>query len=69
MKKTQFCMKCGQQLDLDFEEKWKHGRCPACKVKFKYRLNADGSWSYDYKAKESDIFKEVKDGGALHGSV
>lgn len=69
MIKTQYCIRCGQQLDLDFGKRWKRCKCPACKLKFKYRMNKDGSWSYDFRVREEELFKEVEDGGALDGAV
>ena len=53
MKITQYCMKCGGQMQLDFGRRFKKGCCPRCKLKFRYKEAEYGALVYDYK--EADI--------------
>ena len=53
MKITQYCMKCGGKMELDFGRRFKRSRCPRCKLKFRYKEAENGALTYDYK--EEDI--------------
>lgn len=53
MKITQYCQ-CGYQMELDFGKRFKRGKCPVCKTKFKYKESADGALTYIYKTKDLD---------------
>ena len=52
MKITQYCIKCGCKMELDFGKRFKRGKCPRCKTKFKYKEGENGALTYDFKIKE-----------------
>ena len=62
MKITQYCMRCGTQMELDFGHKKKRGKCPGCKMKFKYFESEDGALSYIYKTKDvHDLYVQCEE--------
>lgn len=52
MQLTQYCIKCGHKMELDFGRRKKRHTCKACKLHFKYWEGADGALSYDYNPKQ-----------------
>ena len=52
MQLTQYCIKCGHKMELDFGRRKKRHTCKACKLHFKYWEGADGALCYDYNPKE-----------------
>lgn len=65
MKITQYCMKCGCKMELDFGRKFKRGKCPRCKTKFKYKEGENGALTYDFKTKDiDDLYVQCEDGTA-----
>ena len=66
MKITQYCQ-CGCQIELEFGKRFKRGKCPACKTRFKYKESADGALTYVYKIKDLDKMERVRE--ANYGTV
>lgn len=53
MKITQYCMKCGCKMELNFGRRFKRSQCPGCKLKFRYKEAENGALTYDFK--EADV--------------
>lgn len=53
MKITQYCMKCGCKMELDFGRRFKRSQCPGCKLKFRYKEAENGALTYGFK--EADV--------------
>lgn len=63
MKKTQYCMKCGTQMELDFGQRFKRGQCPGCQLRFRYKEDANGEQTYEYKLDDvQDVYGAGEDG-------
>lgn len=52
MQLTQYCIKCGHKMELDFGRRKKRNICKGCKLRFKYWEKADGTLCYDYNPKD-----------------
>lgn len=50
----QYCIRCGTEMELNFEAKKKRGLCPGCKLKFKYFAGKNGAMSYIFNRKDVD---------------
>ena len=64
MQLTQYCLKCGHKMELDFGRRKKRNTCKGCGLRFRYWETGDGQLHYDYDPKEFDS-KEVP----LHGAI
>ena len=63
MEITQYCIKCGTKMELDFGKKYKRSQCPGCKLKFKYKESEDGALTYSYREKDvQDLYVAGENG-------
>lgn len=63
MEITQYCIKCGTKMELDFGKKYKRSQCPGCKLKFKYKESEDGALTYSYREKDvQDLYVTGENG-------
>ncbi len=52
MKITQYCIRCGCKMELDFGRRFKRSQCPGCKLRFRYKEAENGALTYDYKQED-----------------
>ncbi len=65
MKITQYCIRCGCKMELNFGRRFKRSQCPGCKLKFKYKEAENGGLTYDYNQDDvKDLYVEGADGQA-----
>lgn len=63
MKITQYCVRCGTKMELDFGRRFKRSRCPGCKLRFSYREGTNGELTYDYKVDDvQDLYVAGENG-------
>lgn len=65
MEITQYCIKCGTKMELDFGRKYKRRKCPGCKLKFRYKESENGALTYSYKEKDVQDLYVANQNGAV----